>query len=152
MDTYKCLQEISEKKFKWQFSKRNNSEMSEESYWSLTSFELKKTLFLSYVKLLGNFMDYFKEGEDIFDYKNYIESTQPYKKEFIKQFVQTQNFVTFIEKARNCLEKSNEISYFIKAAKIYKSIGIKTLKKELDKIIDYTIYNNNVFYYYQISQ
>ena len=123
-----CVQEIIEKKMKMQFLGKDSG----EDYWMTFSLELRKAFFLSYIRLIGNHLRFFKD--EVFHYEEYINSMQGNKKKFMEEFVKTQNFVSFIECTVNCLKERNDLYFFLEGIKLYEEAA---LEDEIDKVIKF---------------
>jgi len=110
-----------------------------------------------YLELMGNFLEFFRNdvkgafvANNLFDSEAYIESIKDERREFMKEFVNTQNFNCFIETAYKTRTQRNELSCFINGAKILQISGKLSLALYYNQIVDCAItsYNNvNVLNY-----
>jgi hypothetical protein len=131
-----CAQEIIERRM--QFLGKDSS----ENCWMTFSLELRKAFFLSYIRLIGNHLKFFKE--EVFDYEEYLSSIQANKRKFMEEFIKTQNFISFIESSANCLKEHNDLYFFLEGTKLYEEKGKGVLEEEIDKVLEFiqTNYKN----------
>lgn len=113
--------------------------------------KLKESLYIMYLELMGDFMKFFRAdaqqpfvANNVFNTKEYLEAISGEKKEFMKEFVNTQNFSGFIEAAYKARSEVNEVSYFIEGAKTLQSSGKLGLILHCNQLLDraLTSYNN----------
>eukprot|EP00826_Nyctotherus_ovalis_P065065 TRINITY_DN9555_c0_g1_i1.p1 TRINITY_DN9555_c0_g1~~TRINITY_DN9555_c0_g1_i1.p1 ORF type:complete len:375 (+),score=72.05 TRINITY_DN9555_c0_g1_i1:544-1668(+) len=117
--------------------------------------KLKESLYIMYLELMGDFMRFFRAdaqqpfvANNVFNTKEYLESIDEERKEFMKEFVNTQNFSGFIETAYKARSEVNEVSYFIEGAKILQNSGKPSLILHCNQLLDraLTSYNNPAIY------
>lgn len=79
-------------------------------------------------------------AKNIFKTEEYLKSIEDERKTFMTQFVNTQNFATFIEMSHEAKGKSNEISYFLYGAELLKSSGKSILESYWNSKLDQAIH------------
>ena len=122
-----------------QFSRKQSTEFNESEYWTMITLEAKKAFYIMFIKLLGNYQNYF-EGKE-FDYEKYINSMEHQRKLFMTELVKKQCFKYFIERSYRCRKHKNELDFFIEGVKIYEERGERYLENEVHKVIDRMRYN-----------
>lgn len=104
-------------------------------------------LFLS---LLGYVLPFFapesKKGKagsinEIFHVDEYLESLDASQRDFMKEFVKTQSFLAFLEKFYLARKQENEVSFFVQASQLYKSLGETAYSAHLTKAYSAIMYN-----------
>ena len=105
---------------------------------------MKMEFFKFYWALLGGYLNYYTRplsntysiGNQIFNMDSYINSIETNNKEFMKKFITTQQFMTFIERSYQGLSSPNEVTYFIKSSKIVSNEQLNIyLKRIYTKIL-----------------
>ena len=83
-----------------------------------------------FIFLLDNFTLFFKTTaieplnlRNIFEVDKYAACFKDERKEFMKHFVKTQGFSTFIERVHKSKLETNDTSYFIEGSSVYHSFG-----------------------------
>jgi 3-hydroxy-3-methylglutaryl CoA synthase len=111
---------------------------------------MKILLFKGLLKLMGNFMEFFRKNvskmeavHEIFDIPRYLNSMKDENKKFMKEFVNTQNFTGFLEVAYKTHTCNNEVSYFLKGAKILLFYGESDLDLYCSQILSNAIESYN---------
>ena len=109
--------------------------------------KIKAAFFKMYLELLGNFTNFFINNpnkptimKNVFDANKYIESIDDEKKAFMKQFINTQNFISFIESIHKAHKQKNEVSYFLNGARLYQSFGKRVIESYCGLKLDQAIY------------
>ena len=107
---------------------------------------MKIALFKGLLKLMGSFMEFFRKdmgkmnaAHEVFDTPRYLDSFKDERKTFMKEFVNTQNFTGFLELAYKTRICNNEVSYFLKGAKILLFYGESGLDLYCNQILSNAI-------------
>eukprot|EP00826_Nyctotherus_ovalis_P060724 TRINITY_DN8552_c0_g2_i1.p3 TRINITY_DN8552_c0_g2~~TRINITY_DN8552_c0_g2_i1.p3 ORF type:complete len:100 (+),score=18.94 TRINITY_DN8552_c0_g2_i1:73-372(+) len=90
--------------------------------------------------MLGNYLNFFRE--DGFCFEEYVNSMPDNKREFMEEFVKTQNFAGLVENTASCLKERNDISFFIEGVKLHEEKGKLALEKEIQKVLDFIADNH----------
>lgn len=103
-------------------------------------------------------MEFFKKGvscvdtvQDIFDIPRYLNSFKGEDKGFMKEFVSTQNFTGFLETAHKTRAGNNEVSYFLKGAKLLLFYGEAGLDLYCDQILSKAVESKKNVYFALIA-
>eukprot|EP00826_Nyctotherus_ovalis_P053782 TRINITY_DN7018_c0_g4_i3.p1 TRINITY_DN7018_c0_g4~~TRINITY_DN7018_c0_g4_i3.p1 ORF type:complete len:105 (+),score=16.22 TRINITY_DN7018_c0_g4_i3:1081-1395(+) len=99
-------------------------------------------------------MEFFKKSvscvdtvQDIFDIPRYLNSLKGEDKSFMKEFINTQNFAGFLETAHKTRTGNNEVSYFLKGAKLLLFYGETGLDLYCDQILNEAVESKRNVYF-----
>jgi len=141
---YRCLQDISTEAAELKFTQKESTESNVSRHDIVSILRIKEAFFTLYIKLLGNYLNYY--NEECFDYEQYINSINDQRLPFIKELIKTQSFKHFIENSFNCTQKRNELNYFLEGVRIMANQNERALIHEINKITNKVLHNyDNVF-------
>jgi hypothetical protein len=139
---YRCLQDVITEGNELKFVQKSIEEKDVLRHNIVSILKIKEAFFKLYIKLLGNYLNYYKD--ECFDYEQYINAQ---RLPFIKELIKTESFKHFIEISFNCTQKRNELDYFLEGVKIMAKKGERGLTHEIHKITNKVLHNyDNVFF------
>jgi hypothetical protein len=105
--------------------------------WAKGTQTVKSALWQLYLRLLGDIRPHYRapaampnsssrstavtvSARDIFQYEHYLENQPSANVAFMREFVQTQNFLTFVEKAFKTPADCRDVQDFMHAMRLFK--------------------------------
>ena len=120
-----------------------------EKTWVRKAAGVKAAVLKLYLGLLGNFQRFYKTAapapvdgktvRDTFRFSDYLASLTKENKAFMKEFVKTQSFLSFIEKMLGLTQSTGDTEQFLHLVGIMNSKGEKAVSGILATSIDYII-------------
>ncbi len=110
--------------------------------WARGAIALRTALWQVYIGLLGDLRPFLRQmrssdsvyiARDIFLFEPYLQQVSPARQGFVKELVQTQNFMNFVEKAYRAEQEGGEVLAFMRKMESVQTKGEYDTKANVEK-------------------